>query len=756
MAQKKFAYKDVLRRYNIVVVFIVLIVAYILGTAIHTMFVERGYWDIVAKRFEREGIEIKPVRGDILADDGQILATSLPKYRLFIDYVVVEKDSARRARLQAEYDSVFASKLDSLALGLSKIFPDKSPTWFRSRLLQGKIEKQRHWRIYPRQVSFIEYMEVKQLPFINWGRRSGFHEEVYNQTKKPYGSLASGTIGGVWPEKEEGRYGLQLAFDSLLRGTPGSAHKQKVRNRYVRIIDQPAEDGLDIQTTLNISLQDYAEEALRTKMEELGTAKAGVVVLMEVATGDIKAMVNLEKQPDGSFLDMGARAVNNLMEPGSVFKPISFMVAFNDGKIKMTDVIDTGDGQVVMHGRRMTDHNHHRGGYGTLTVPECLEYSSNVGVSGFIDRYYYDQPGKFVQGIYNTGVAEDLHLDIPGYAKPRIRMPKADGSNWSKTALAWMSIGYETQVPPISVLNFYNGVANGGKMVRPRLVTAALKNGEVVKEFPVQVVREKMCSDEALKNIQTSLEWVVSRGLGKRAGSKNFKVSGKTGTAQVWGAGGKTSDYLVSFAGYFPSDAPKYSCIVCILKTGQPASGGSQCGPVFKAVAERAMAETSTSDLAQRVDTFYTTMPLVAAGNLEYADEVLDELGINTLCTWKQQSEQTIGKAITSAWQITLQQEEQIADRVPNVVGMGARDAVYLLEKLGLKVKLSGKGWVTKQSLPATHIVQKGETISLELGNKKVNKSELKAEKPKVRPDTLRHDTAALRADSNVVKNQNL
>ena len=750
---KQFAHREVLNRYNIIVAFIVLVVVYILGTAGHTMFVEKGDWDSIDDLYRHEGIEIKPVRGDILADGGEVLATSLPKYRLFMDYVVWEKDSVRRAKLQAEYDSVFMSKLDSLAMGLHEVFPDQSAAWFRSRLLQGKIEKKRHWRIYPRQVSFIEYMEVKQLPFINWGRRSGFHEEVYNQTKKPYGSLASGTIGGLWPEKEEGRYGLQLAFDSLLRGTSGLVHRQKVRNRYVDIVDKPAEDGLDIQTTLNVGLQDYAEEQLRAMLVQLRTAKAGVAILMEVETGDIKAMVNLERQPDGTFMDMGARAVNNLMEPGSVFKPMSFMVAFNDGKIKMTDRIDTGNGQVIMHGRRMTDHNHHRGGYGVLTVPECLEYSSNVGVSGFIDRLYYDQPEKFVQGIYNTGVAEDLHLDIPGYAKPRIRMPKADGSNWSKTALAWMSIGYETQVPPISVLNFYNGVANGGRMVRPRLVKAALRNGEVVKEFPVEVIREQMCSADALQKVQTCLEWVVSKGLGKKAGSKNFKVSGKTGTAQVWGAGGKTSDYLISFAGYFPSDKPKYSCIVCILKTGLPASGGGHCGPVFKAIAERAMSEGSTNDVTARIDTVNVGVPLVAAGNMAYANYALNELGIDVLSAWKP-GDNSIGRAQTKSNGVTLEEEEEAVDRVPNVVGMGARDAVYVLEKLGLKVRVSGSGYVNSQSLPATHVIKKGETIRLELGARKVKKGELKAERPK--PVPVAKDTTAVAApDSNAVNNQN-
>ena len=754
--RQQFAYKRVLSRYNVLIALVAIGLIGIVGKAAYTMFAERDYWEEVDDRFIREGVEIKPMRGDILADDGQVLATSLPKYRLFVDYVIVEKDSARRDKLQAEYDSIFDSKVDSLAEGLSRVFPDKTKMWFKSRLLQGKIERKRHWSVYPRQVSFIEYMEVRKLPFFNMGTRSGFHTEKYMQTKKPFGSLASSTIGGLWPQKDSARYGLQLAFDSLLRGKPGMVHRKKVRNRYVEIVDQPAEDGLDIKTTINVNLQDFAEKTLADKLKEVN-GKGGVVVLMEVKTGDVKAIVNLERQEDGSFMDVGSRAVSSLMEPGSVFKPMSFMVAFNDGKIKMTDRTDTGNGQKKMYGRWLRDHNWYRGGYGVLTVPECLEYSSNVGVGGLIDKYYHDEPEKFVDGLYKIGIAEDLHLDIPGYAAPRIRRPKPDGSNWSNTALAWMSIGYESQVPPISVLNFYNGVANNGRMVRPRLVTQALRNGEVVKEFPVQVVREQMCSASALENIQTSLEWVVSKGLGRKAGSKHFKVSGKTGTAQVWGAGGFTGDYLVSFAGYFPSDAPKYSCIVCIQKHGLPASGGGQCGPVFKAVAERAMSEERTTDMSSRADTVYMTVPLVAAGNLEYAREALEGVGIKTLRAWQPREDMVVGKVVTSAWKVTLEESEVEENEVPNVVGMGARDAVYLLEKMGLKVEISGMGWVRSQSLPAGRTLKGGETIKIELGKKEIKKSELKAARPKaesikteesgekkdtVKTDTVKVDTA--------------
>ena len=331
-------------------------------------------------------------------------------------------------------------------------------------------------------------------------------------------------------------------------------------------------------------MQDICEKALSDKLTEID-ANSGVCILMEVGTGDIKAMTSLRRMADGSYQEINADAVKNLYEPGSVFKPMSFLVGMDDGYIHMTDIVDVGCGIKEMYGRKMRDANWRSGGSGVVTVPQILQKSLNVGVSTLIDRAYHDNPRKFVEGIYRIGVAEDLKIPIPGYAKPRIRMPKADGSNWSKTALPWMSIGYETQIPPITTVNFYNGIANNGKLLRPRLVKAILHNGEVVKEYPVVVLREHMAKAEAVKNIQDCLESVVSVGLGKKAGSPYFHVSGKTGTAQVWTKNGFASQYLVSFAGYFPSEKPLYSCIVCIQK-GAPASGGGMCAPVFKRVAE--------------------------------------------------------------------------------------------------------------------------------------------------------------------------
>ena len=383
----------------------------------------------------------------------------------------------------------------------------------------------------------------------------------------------------------------------------------------------------------------------------------------------------------------------------------------------------------------MRDANWRSGGSGVVTVPQILQKSLNVGVSTLIDRYYHKDPRKFVEGIYRIGVAEDLKIPIPGYAKPRIRMPKEDGSNWSKTALPWMSIGYETQIPPITTVTFYNGIANNGKLVRPRLVKAVLKGGEVVKEFPVVVLREQMAKPEAVKNIQDCLESVVSVGLGKKAGSKYFHTSGKTGTAQIWTKNGFCSQYLVSFAGYFPSEEPLYSCIVCIKK-GAPASGGGMCAPVFRRVAETVMAQRKTSDYGSARDTVNSPMPMVCAGSLNAAATVAEQLDIPTEGNVQPDASTiTWGRCETSSAGLKFQpNEDDHAKVVPDVTGYGLRDALFKLEKAGLKVKTIGLGRVSRQSLPPGKALEPGQEIELVLGNPEVVP---KAE----RPDSVKADT---------------
>ena len=703
------------------------------------MFVERDYWEAVSDRFVKENVEVQPNRGNIISADGQLMASSLPEYKIYMDFVAGDRDSTKKAKQQLWRDSVFFSKLDSICDGLHRLFPDRSAKEFRKHLLKGHKKQSRNWLIYPKRISYIKYKEARQLPMFNLSPyKGGFHATAYNQRKKPFGSLATRTLGELYGGKDTARFGLELAYDSVLRGTVGITHRQKVMNKYLNIVDVPPQDGLDIMTTIDVEMQDICEKALVDKLKEID-ARIGVAILMETATGDVKAIVNMTKCADGKYREIRNNAVSDLLEPGSVFKTASFMVAFEDGVIGMNDSVNVGSGIMEMHGRKMKDHNWRRGGYQWLTVPKILQYSSNIGVSYYIDKHYFNNPQKYVDGLYKTGIAEDLKLTIPGYAKPRIRRPKKDGSNWSKTALAWMSIGYETQVPPISTVAFYNGIANGGKMMKPRFVKAVLKNGEVIREYPTEVVREQMCSPQTLKNIQTCLEWVVSKGLGKQAGSKNFPVSGKTGTAQIWTAAGFASQYLVSFAGYFPSDAPKYSCIVCIQK-GVPASGGGQCGPVFKRIAEAVMTRHLKTDILTARDTVGLVVPLVKGGDLRAAGSVMDALRIPYRAT--ETAEWGTAESDDKGVTLRMRRTGEDANVMPDVHGLGARDAVFLLEQQGAKVIVQGLGQVVKQSVSPGQPLTKGETVTLTLDCdilKQHRKAIQMRPRPKNMTDTVQH-----------------
>lgn len=710
MAENK---RNIMTRYFFVVLVMSLIGIAIVVKGALIMFAERQYWQDVADRFVRENVTVKPNRGNILSADGKLMASSLPEYRIYMDFKAGGE----------EKDSLLMLHMNEICEGLHKIFPDKSAAEFKRHLLKGRKKGSRNYLIYPRRISYIQYKEAKQLPVFNLNKfRGGFHELAYNQRKKPFGSLAARTLGDLYADTAQGaKNGIELAFDSLLKGQDGITHRQKVMNKYLNIIDKAPVDGCDIVSTIDVDMQDICEKALVDKLKEIN-ASVGVAVLMEVQTGEIKAIVNMTKASDGNYYEMRNNAISDMMEPGSTFKTASIMVALEDGKITPDTEVDTGNGVMMMHGRYMKDHNWHRGGYGKIDVTRILEVSSNVGVSYLIDKYYKDDPQKFVDGLKRMSIDQPLHLQIAGEGKPNIRGPKE--RYFAKTTLPWMSIGYETQVPPLNILTFYNAIANNGVMVRPKFVKAAVKNGEVVEEYPTEVINPKICSDHTLSQIRTILQKVVSEGLAKPAGSKQFLVAGKTGTAQIsQGAAGYKAgrvNYLVSFCGYFPADKPKYSCIVSIQKPGLPASGGLMAGSVFGKIAERVYAKDLRYELKNAIDSTTNVIPAVKAGEMKEALYVLNELQVPVQKegTWKGNtvwghSTDEPAAVLLKAGSDELQETDK--SRVPNVIGMGAKDAVFLLEEKGLRVRLVGVGKVRRQSLPQGSHFTKGQTVLLTL-----------------------------------------
>ena len=715
----QFDRNSIIPRYKLVAFIIMGIGLLILGKALYIATVKRDYWMQVASRLKKDSVDVKPIRGNILSCDGRLMASSLPEYKLYMDFVAGGEKK----------DSLWTKKVDSICIGLHEIFPEKSAAEFKQHLEQGRKKKSQNWAIWPKRVSYNVYAQVKKLPVFNLPPyKGGFHVQSFNARQRPFGSLAQRTVGDMFGAKDTARCGLELSFDSILRGRMGLISRQKVMNKYLSIVMREPVDGADIVTTIDVNMQDLAERALirELKKEEVN-GDVGVAIVMEVKTGDVKAIVNMSKGADGEYHESKNSAVSDLLEPGSVFKTASIMVALDDGVVDTTYSVDTGNGIWEMYGAKMRDHNWHKGGYQVLTLPQTLERSSNIGISRIIDKYYSKNPEKVVQGIDRLGLRNDMQLPLVGAAAPRIRMPKKNERgqyvNWSKTALPWMSIGYETQIPPISTLTFYNAIANNGVMVRPRFVKSVMKDGEVIREFPTEVIKPSICKEKTLREIQTILEHVVSQGLGKKAGSKLFKVAGKTGTAQISkGTGGYKSgrmNYLLSFAGYFPADNPRYSCIVCIQKSGLPASGGGMSGVVFHEIAEGIMAQDVKLDITDARDSISILIPDVKNGNLLAADYVLSHLGISSNKWWNgsyANGNPIWGSVGHNGKNVQLAKLPVYNERhVPNVMGMGARDAVYLLESRGVKVRIEGRGKVVSQSLPAGHEIKKGEVCSLKM-----------------------------------------
>ncbi|MBQ1828894.1 MAG: transpeptidase family protein [Prevotella sp.] len=695
----KFNNKKVIPRYMAIAIVMTFIGVAVIGKALYIMTAKKQYWTEVADRLKRDSVSVKPNRGNILSCDGQLMATSIPEYKIFMDF----------QGAAFENDSLWLDKVDSICEGLHKIFPQRTAEEFKQHLEAGrhKVNKNgsvgaRHWAIWPRRINYNTYMEVRQLPFLNMPKyKSGFHEEEFNSRNRPFGSLALRTVGGLYGAKDSAYFGLELSYDSILRGTPGITGRRKVLNKYMNIPVTLPIDGCDIVTTIDVNMQDLAERALLDELKEVN-GEMGVAILMEVKTGDVKAIVNLLRNEDGRYIEGVNSAISYRCEPGSVFKVASFLVALDDEVVDTSFVIHTGCGVMEMHGRPMKDHNWRRGGYQDINVARALEVSSNIGVSYVIDKFYGSNPERYVKGLYRVGIHEDLKLPLVGYHSPYIRMPDTKTTDrskyWSKTTLPWMSIGYETQIAPINTVAFYNAIANDGKMMQPRFVKQVLKNGEVVKEYEPVVLKSQIARPKALKTMQTILEHVVSQGLGRKAGSKLFKVAGKTGTAQVADQYGSyhsgITRYWLSFAGYFPADNPRYSCIVCIKKSGLPASGGGMSGVVFHHIAEGVMARNLKMSVEDAHDEYSVSIPEVKTGNSKYANQVLNQLGVNKRMPQDAKYRQNI---------------------TPDVTGMGAKDAVYMLETRGLKVKLHGRGKVKKQSYPAGKEIVKGSECVLVL-----------------------------------------
>lgn len=726
-------------RYSMLVLIFCAFGLLVLGRALWLMVgPPRDYWLEVSKNQQPKTYVIEPVRGNILAAGGEVLATTLPQYDLYYEFMSYETDSVRATREQIRKDRLFFQKIDSTALGMHDIFPDVDPGEFKQAMINARIKKVRNFKMNKKLVSYVDYCQVKELPLFRTTRAkgNGFRGEEVNKRTRPYGNLARMTVG-IHDVVSGTSTGLEQYFNKQLAGTRGVKHYEKVGSQSLPVVDTAVVNGLDVQTTIDIELQDLVEKTLVDQLKKLN-ATIGMCVLMDVPTGDVKAITSQRRGDNGEYSEVSNQVVWERREPGSVFKPMSFMAAFEAGKIDLNSFVDVGIGQYKFGPRTMKDANWRNGGYKTSLSPvEIIKLSSNVGVSVLIDRAYHSIPEKFVEGLDSIGVRTKFNVPLRDYKGVNIRYPHVarDGKfdNWSQTTLPWMSIGYETGMCPLQTLAFYNAVANGGKMVHPRFVTGLSRDGLMVEPWPVQYVHAHrrdtmMCSKATLQKVQQCLEAVVGKGkcTGKAVYTPQFRIAGKTGTALIMGPHGHTGEYSVSFAGYFPVEAPRYSMIV-VIERGGAASGGTDSGPVFKKVAETIWARDNRANLQQARDTTALAhdLPVMASGNMSSLTRVLDALKIDYMREasdhpfmqgWGRNVSQDPAQAILSSE--PLMPAKDAPASMPDLKGFGVRDAVFRLETLGLKVHIAGRGRVVEQSIAPGAAYRRGQRVDLQLSTK--------------------------------------
>ncbi len=669
--------------------------------------VEGSYWRGMANDLHDHYMTIDAERGTIYSADGRMLSTTIPSFTLYMDF--------RADGLAANEGKRFFENLDSLSYCLSRLFNDRSKAGYK-RLLSRQYKKGSRFFLLKKEISFEQYKKLRDFPLFRLGRNSsGLIVRQVNKRVNPFGLLANRTVGLY--RKNSPNIGLEAAYNKYLKGTDGKCLVQRIAGGGYIPIDGYRIDpvnGKDVITTLDVNIQDVAENALMQMLVD-NQAQYGTCIVMEVKTGQIKALANLGRQPDGSYYEDFNYGIGKATEPGSVFKLGTMIALLEDHKVTLDDKVDLGNGTWRFGSRTMRDAAGEA--TGKVTVAHAFEQSSNVGMSKLAYKYYKDDPQSFVDHLKKLRLNKKTGIDLLGEAQPLVKSPKS--KTWSSTTLPWTSIGYEVLETPLNILTLYNAVANDGKMMRPYLVSAIERYGEVVKKFEPTVLEDKICSEETLKKIQKLLNGVVKNkyGTGHRA-LKNpyFKISGKTGTALV--ANGKYGYsqhiYQATFVGFFPSDHPKYSCIVTIKNRphARLIYGASVAAPVFKEVAHKLYALSQRDAVPQMKRPQIDDRLQIKAGAWKDTRKVLATLGlpVQTLPT-----KAAYVMPVVKDHVVDLQKQEEDKGSVPDVMGMGLKDALYLLEERGLQVKVEGKGKVVMQSLKPGQAVPSGGQIIIQL-----------------------------------------
>ncbi len=706
--------KGILQRFRVIYFSIIFASLYVMLFVVKVQLSPK--WKEKSILFKVVEVPVQARRGTICAADGSPLAASIPHFSLRMDMGV------------PPLKKYFAHDVDSLALMLSRYFRDKSASAYRRALTEAYRKGDHYFLVTSHKVDYDGLQRIKKFPIFRNGQfKGGLITEQDYERIYPLGNLESRTLGKMKEglsdgmQAQVGAFGLEESFEDYLKGEAGLGVKENVSGRTMEVHLEEPVDGCDLITTLDVKLQDQVSYSLR-KMLEKTRAKYGTAILMEVKTGDIKAISNFGRNSKGELVQgyqnyaLGSAGCS---EPGSTFKLASLMAALEDGKIDTSTIVDTGKGYWNNKGWLVRDADYEKkGGYGKITAKHVFEVSSNVGVAKLITQGYTGEEKEFVRRIHDFGLDQTLKVGISGEGAPYINRP--GDRMWSGVSLTQLSYGYELKLTPLQILTFYNAVANDGCMMKPRLVKAVVENSEISKSYGTKTLIRSICSSRTLRKAQAMLEGVIENGTGKALKTSTYKIAGKTGTAQVanknegYNKNGRKV-YQASFAGYFPADAPKYSCIVVINNPLGDYYGATVAGPVFKQIADYVYAY----EMGVNGDFEYTGKKIAedypgnVAGRKKDIAKVLSEL--NIMNGWSFYKSEWV-EANREEDGVALKNREIKPGTIPNVKGMGVTDAVYLLEKSGLRVSLRGFGKVKSQSLRAGDPMRRGQNIVITLG----------------------------------------
>lgn len=690
------------RAYTIYLGFLIVMITVLYHTISLQLEGRKNVFDSADQKIPVRTVKRTPRMGEILDRNGTPLVTSVTYYDIHMDPTVVDQ-------------KVFDEELSDLGEALHKMYSDKSAREYINIIQKARSNKSRYLLIR-RKVTNDERKRLRKLPIFRIGRMKGglIDTDEIIERELPYGNVLKRTLGYYAFDKGvEKRVGIEGAFYEYLRGENGEELEQRFSTGWKKTgqITKEAVEGASLITSIDKDIQEVAHSELERQLRDMD-AEHGSVVVMEVKTGFIRAIANLTNNDNKSFSESYNYAVGFHEVPGSTFKLASLMAGLEDEKFKITDKVNAV-GSYSFPGKRLEDSNHGMG-YGTITIQKAFEKSSNV-IAQLIYKSYYNEPEKFLDRLKQFGLTEPLGVSIKGEAIPDI--PKIGSPGWSALSIPMMAIGYELLQTPLQTLAFYNAVANEGKMLRPLFVERIVRAGKVVKKFSPEIIREEICSNKTLKILQTCLKGVMTDGTGSDLKSSLFKIAGKTGTAKLVGENKLYNDqsnsmYQASFVGYFPADKPIYSCIVVISNPKKEIYGARVSGTVFAEIANKVYASKLSYHKAINQNAKKKkTLPIVKIGNRRDVLAVLDQLKIRYKLNYNGEwlNADTLKGAVLFNKKVIPQ------DKIPNVIGMTAKDAIYLLERCGLIVKLTGFGRVIKQSLNPGINPTKGQLIKIEL-----------------------------------------